>query len=267
MHPRLPPGDFCLPTRLFLVYLKTKGLDPKTHPVVAELVRFIFFRIKRYHLYIVFGLRTEYDNTSIKSRTQKILQNVRIVLCTRSQSHRICHHHTGQFAVDRAAATRFIKHAIAQAKDAPPAPTSDSSPTTARVPSNTDGPADPAPALVPVKVTEKMLEREQYQRTLHEEEREEESGDLKVIDGEEDDDDEERTSDNSPTQAPGVAAKGKSKVPSEMNVAKRRRRPIDPFAGLCTFVQSLSNLTVPFPPACFPRLWRRSKSSPFCSGR
>ena len=178
---------------------------------------------------------------------------------------RICplnHHHTGQFAVDRAAATRFIKHAIAQAKDMPSAPTSDSGPTTTREPSNTNG-LDIAPVLVPVKVTEKMLEREQYQRELREEEREEEdSGDLKVIDGEEDDDG-ERSSDNSPSQASG-ATKGKSKVPSEKSIGKRRRRPIDPFAGLCTFIQSLYNLTVTFPPACLPRLWR---GSPFRRGR
>ena len=49
MHPRLPPSDSAYQTRLFLVYLKTKGLDPKTHPVVAELVHCILFRIKRHH--------------------------------------------------------------------------------------------------------------------------------------------------------------------------------------------------------------------------
>jgi hypothetical protein len=83
-----------------------------------------------------------------------------------------------------------------------------------------------------------MLEREQYQRTLREEEGEEESGgDLKVIDGEEDEEEEdEQPSDNSPSQASGVTAKGKSKVPSEKSAGKRRRRPVDPFAGLCAFV-------------------------------
>jgi exosome complex protein LRP1 len=159
------------------------------------------------------------------------------------QSHRLCllnQLHTGQFAIDRAAATRFIKHAIAQAKDIPPASTSDSGPTPAHVTFNADRTADTVP--VPVKVTEKMLEREQYQRALREEEREEEeNGDLKVIDGEEDDDD-ERSSDNSPRQleASGVplAAKGKSRVPSETSIGKRRRQYIDPFAGLHTFAQS-----------------------------
>jgi hypothetical protein len=81
-----------------------------------------------------------------------------------------------------------------------------------------------------------MLEREEYQRALREEGSEEESGDLKVIDGEEDDNDDERSSDNSPSQA--SATKGKSKVPSETSVGKRRRRAIDPFAGSYTLVQS-----------------------------
>lgn len=145
----------------------------------------------------------------------------------------------------------------------PPAPTSDSGPTTARVPSNIDGPADTAPVLVPVKVTEKMLEREQYQRELREEEHEEEDGGyLMVIDGEEEED--ERSPDNSPSQA-SAATKGKSKAPSEKSMGKRKRQPIDPFAGLCTFIQSLlSNLTVTFPPARLRRLWR---GSPFRTGR
>jgi exosome complex protein LRP1 len=162
-----------------------------------------------------------------------------------AQLHRLCllnHHHTGQFAIDRAAANRFIKHAIAHAKDIPPASTSDSGPTTTRVPFNADGTADTVPVPVPVKVTAKMLERERYQRTLREEESEEESGDLKVIDGEEAaDDDDKPSEDDSPGQASGVplAAKGKSRTPpSETGIGKRRRPPIDPFAGLRTFTQS-----------------------------
>ncbi|KAH8997415.1 hypothetical protein EDB92DRAFT_1813852 [Lactarius akahatsu] len=174
---------------LVFVYLKTKGLDPKTHPVVAELdrVRQYFDKIK--------------DSEDPAKR---------------------------QFAIDRAAATRFIKHAIAQAKDAPPTPTPEPGPST-RVPLDTEGTADTVP--VPVKVTEKMLEREQYQRALREEEREEDSGgDLKVIDGEEEDD-EQQSEDDSPGQAAPPAAKGKSRAsPPETGIGKRRP-PIDPFAG------------------------------------
>lgn len=175
---------------LVFVYLKTKGLDPKTHPVITELdrVRQYFDKIK--------------DSEDPAKR---------------------------QFAIDRAAANRFIKHAIAQAKNTPPTPTSDSGPTTgSRVPFSADGPADTVP--VPVKVTEKMLEREQYQQALREEEEcEEESGDLEMIDGEEVAD-----KDDSPGRASGVplAAKGKSRVPpSETNIGMRGRPPIDPFAG------------------------------------
>ncbi|KAH9178832.1 hypothetical protein EDB89DRAFT_1843231 [Lactarius sanguifluus] len=200
---------------LVFVYLKTKGLDPKTHPVVAELdrVRQYFDKIK--------------DSEDPAKR---------------------------QFAVDRAAATRFIKHAIAQAKDAPPTPTPESGPST-RVPlDDAEGTADTVP--VPVKVTEKMLEREQYQRALREEEREEDSGgELKVIGGE---DDEQQSEDDSPGQAaPLAAVKGKSRASPETDIGgKRRRPPIDPFAGLRTFTSvSFIHLAVTFS-ARLPRLWR-----------
>ncbi|KAH9081772.1 hypothetical protein EDB83DRAFT_2589837 [Lactarius deliciosus] len=178
---------------LVFVYLKTKGLDPKTHPVVAELdrVRQYFDKIK--------------DSEDPAKR---------------------------QFAVDRAAATRFIKHAIAQAKDAPPIPTPESGPST-RVPLDAEGSVDTVP--VPGKVTEKMLERERYQRALREEEREEDSGggDLEVIDGEEaaKEDDEQQSEDDSPGQAASAASKGKSRASPETSIGKRGRPPIDPFAG------------------------------------
>ncbi|KAH9050545.1 hypothetical protein EDB84DRAFT_1613115 [Lactarius hengduanensis] len=196
---------------LVFVYLKTKGLDPKTHPVVAELdrVRQYFDKIK--------------DSEDPAKR---------------------------QFAIDRAAATRFIKHAIAQAKDAPPTPTPESGPSTS-VPFDAEGTADTVPVPVPVKVTEKMLERERYQRALREKEREEDSGgDLKVIDGEEaaGEDDEQRSEDDSPGQAAPSAAKGKSRASPETGIGKRRRPPIDPFAGLRTFtsVVSFIHLAVTF---------------------
>jgi hypothetical protein len=234
IHSRLPPGNSINTAPSSLP--QDQRLRPENASGGRRARAFHFLSYPKTSLiYIVFGLRAEYDNTSIKSRTLKILRNVRVVSHTHSQSHRICRHHTGQFAVDRAAATRFIKHAIAQAKDIPPASASDSGPTD-RVPPNTDGPANTAPVLAPVKVTEKMLEREEYQRALREEGSEEESGDLKVIDGGEGDNDDEQSSDNSPSQA--SATKGKSKAPSEKSMGKRRRRAIDPFAGLCTLVQS-----------------------------
>ena len=159
-------------------------------------------------------------------------------MLSRAQLHRLCllnYHHTGQFAIDRAAASRFIKHAIAQAKDIAPTSPSDPGPTTTRVPFNADSAADTVPVPVPVKVTAKMLERERYQQALREEEDEEESGDLKVIDSEEVADGDEQSEDDSPGQESGVplAAKGKSRaLPSETGIGKRRRPPVDPFAGL-----------------------------------
>ncbi|KAI0257250.1 hypothetical protein BJV78DRAFT_1150209 [Lactifluus subvellereus] len=187
---------------LVFVYLKTRGLDPKTHPVIAELdrVRQYFDKIK--------------DAEDPAKR---------------------------QLAIDRVAATRFIKHAIAQAKDAPL--------------NNGSG-----PVRAPVKVTEKMLEREQYFEALREEdalageEEELEGGGLEVIEGEEPDG---RLSDDAsprPCQASeseleaGDRGKGKGKgkakavdvpitsapdaPPSDIKIPGKRRRPAtDPFAG------------------------------------
>ena len=160
---------------------------------------------------------------------------------TTSLSCLLNYYHTGQFAIDRAAANRFIKRAIAQAKDITPTLTSDSGPTTTRILSKSDGTADTEPVPASVKMSVKMLEREQYQRALCEEEHEEESGDLKVINGEEVADRNELSEGDSPGQVLTVplSAKGKSRVlPSETSIGKRRQPPIDPFAGFHTFTQS-----------------------------
>jgi len=96
-----------------------------------------------------------------------------------------------------------------------------------------------------------MLERERYQRALCEEECEEKSRDLKVIDGEEPADGDEPPEDDSPGRASGVplAAKGKSRaLPSETGIGKS-----DPFAGLHTLIAG----------TFFSRLHRLS--SPFCT--
>ena len=209
-------------------------------------MRFIFFRLNgrdSINLYFLSQDRVRQYFDKIKDAEDPAKRPCCLSYTT-SSSCLLIHYHTGQFAIDRAAANRFIKHAIAQAKDIPPTPASDSGPATTRIPSKADGTADtlPAPVPAPVKVTAKMLERERYQRALREEEcEEEESGDLKVIDGEEVADGDESSEDDSPGQVPAVSlsAKGKSRVsPSETSIGKRRRPPIDPFAGLRTFTQS-----------------------------
>lgn len=180
-------------------------------------------------------------------------------------------HPTGQLAIDKVAASRFIKHAIAQAKDTRPIAVS-SSPTT-HVPSNdndNDNGGSGAAATthdvrVPViKVTEKMLERAKYHEVLREEvQASDDGGDLEVFDGEDEPSDEagrpppeEDVSPHSPLQATSSEldaagkqkGKGKAKAvaggtpihddvppPSGTAAGKRRRPPVDPFAGLCPF--------------------------------
>ena len=178
-------------------------------------------------------------------------------------------HHTGQLAIDKVAASRFIKHAIAQAKDTRPITVS--SPTT-HIPSNDNdndngdsgAAATARDVRLPVKMTEKMLEREKYHEALREEaQASDDGGDLEVFDGEDEPSDEagrtpppeEDASSHAPLQATSSEldvtgkqkGKGKAKAvaggtpihdvppPSETAAGKRRRPPVDPFAGLCLF--------------------------------
>ncbi|KAF7972207.1 hypothetical protein HWV62_18698 [Athelia sp. TMB] len=101
---------------LIFIYLKAKGIDPKTHPVVSELdrVRQYFNKIK-----------------SAEDADKK-----------------------PTVSIDKDAASRFIKHAIAQSKYGRP-PGDDAEPT-------------PSSARVPVKITSKMEARAQYERELEE---------------------------------------------------------------------------------------------------
>ncbi|KAI0274955.1 hypothetical protein BC834DRAFT_965413 [Gloeopeniophorella convolvens] len=180
---------------LVFVYLKTRGLDPRTHPVITELdrVRQYFDKIK--------------DAEDPAKR---------------------------QLVVDRAAAKRFIQHAISQAQAVPP-PTG---PVT-HVRFDDDGTAHTVTA--PTKVTAKMVEREQYFERLQgqgDEEEEEDEG-LRVIDGDEGSD--EAMDEDAPAPAASTSkGKGKARavdaaatpeVASSTSGSKRRRPPVDPFAG------------------------------------
>ncbi|KAF7307483.1 C1D-domain-containing protein [Mycena indigotica] len=155
---------------LVFIYLKAQGLDPKTHPVVEELNR-----VKEY-----FGKISSAENPETPS-TQ----------------------------LDKGAATRFIKHAIARATYG------NKEPEIEEIPPST---------FVPVKVTEKMREREEYQKELANEGSEEEDSDLEIINEEE---------------MSAVKDKGKGKAveqdldskPEPVAGSKRRRPMADPFAG------------------------------------
>ncbi|KAI9570171.1 Sas10/Utp3/C1D family-domain-containing protein [Boletus coccyginus] len=178
---------------LVFVYLKSRGIDPKTHPVVAELerVRQYFDKIK-------------HAEDSDQKR---------------------------KLGIDKAAADRFIKHAIAQAKNA----------------QLVDGPSDAATVAsssssherVPVKVTSKMVTRAEYEKELKELGSEEDD-DLQVFDEEMAAEDEEAMNipDDPPegTRSVGLdKGKGRASEEEQSNDEKvsssRRKRPrVDPFS-------------------------------------
>ncbi|KAJ6601318.1 Sas10/Utp3/C1D family-domain-containing protein [Mycena vulgaris] len=161
---------------LIFIYLKSKGIDPKSHPVIGELTR----------------VRKYFDKISSAENPE-----------------------TRRAPLDKAAATRFIKHAITQSK------LGESS-------AATDAPPEPS-TFVPVKVTSKMAERAEYEAELRarggvssDEE------DLEIIDGE---------------AVPSSTDKGKSKakevVDEPVAVGNKRRRPaIDPFAGASSILST-----------------------------
>ena len=108
-------------------------------------------------------------------------------------------HRTGRLAVDKGVANRFIKHAIAQIKfDRPPG--------------QDEGISSQQDVRVPVKVTEKMIARAQYEKELKELGSEEED-DLEVID----DAESQSSSSNSP---PSDKGKGKAKEMKAITEAK-----------------------------------------------
>ncbi|TFY71172.1 hypothetical protein EVG20_g1827 [Dentipellis fragilis] len=169
-----------------LVYLKTRGIDPKTHPVIAELDR----------------IRQYFDKIKNAENPAK-----------------------RQLTVDKAAATRFIKHAITLAQSSAPV----AGPSTHVKFDEHGTPHDVRP---PVVVTSKMLEREQYHKDLQEAGSDDEDADLDVIDGEAD----EKGSQSSSSSSKKGKGKALSDAPpvedSRSGISgKRRRQAVDPFAG------------------------------------
>jgi exosome complex protein LRP1 len=162
---------------LVFVYLKTKGIDPKTHPVVGELDR----------------IRGYFDKISNAESSQ-----------------------TKRTTVDKEAAGRFIKHAIAQT-EAHNTVSADEG----------DGDTKNSPH-VPVKVTKKMLERQWYEKQLQKEDEEEEQ-DLTIFENSTSMDVDEQLS----SKESRKKSKRKPKEQEELlsSTSKRRRAQIDPFTG------------------------------------
>ncbi|KAG6331964.1 hypothetical protein ID866_7127 [Astraeus odoratus] len=184
---------------LVFVYLKARGIDPMTHPVVKELDR-----VRQYF-------------EKIKNAEES------------DQKRRL--------GIDKEAAGRFIKHAIAQAKNARLVDEDEEEED-----ESTAGPST-STERVPVKVTSKMLERAEYERNLREMGDEEED-DLEVFEEDEDVDEDypmkaiEETP-AEPTLDTQSVEKGKQKMvegegpQTDPVPGSRRKRPrIDPFAGM-----------------------------------
>ncbi|PBL00674.1 hypothetical protein ARMGADRAFT_1073015 [Armillaria gallica] len=199
---------------LVFIYLKSRGIDPKTHPVVSELVRP--------------SLTAQLPTTTSKQDRIKGYFD-KIDKAEKPETRHI--------EIDKAAAGRFIKHAITQAKlGRPPGEA---------LPEPTPGPSN---VRVPVKVTEKMLQRQQYEKEMKERDAAEgsEESDLEVFDDEKmDEDDNEKVVD--------VKGKGKAKEQNDegkLSVdasttpgTKRRRATVDPFAGYGDDASSANQLT------------------------
>ncbi|KAM6498631.1 Sas10/Utp3/C1D family domain containing protein [Amanita muscaria] len=171
---------------LIFIYLKTRGIDPKSHPVISELDR-----VRQY-----FGKVANAETAPDKPATK----------------------------LDKNAAGRFIKHAIAQVSKQ--LPQDEPTPLTS---------ASPTPATsIPAKVTSKMLARADYQRQLREEaaQSSDEEG-LQVINDTSDLDNENSMDvDNSAVESSkrilGISTS--NDPPQAPN--KRKRPTVDPFAGI-----------------------------------
>ncbi|KAI0778772.1 hypothetical protein BD413DRAFT_511636 [Trametes elegans] len=189
---------------LIFIYLKTRGIDPKTHPVVAELER-----VKQY-----------FDKIKSAEDPEK-----------------------RKTAVDKAAANRFIKYAIAQVRAQRPPGQDEGASASTHIRFDADGKAPSeevtvAAPSIPVKVTSKMRARAEYERQLAEQGSEEEDG-LEVFgeggeegEGEGEGAEGEDEGDEMPSVAISSKDKGKGRALDEDTGTKKRRRPaVDPFAG------------------------------------
>lgn len=198
-----------------LVYLKTRGIDPTTHPVVTELVRVpslpfflchVPFLPRRTYTVPLNSGRTAYANTLKKSKRQRdqwrrsvslpsteprtpaFADSFRLVCMLVCVCVCVC---TGKAAVDRQAAGRFIKHALAQAQTAEHEGEDEREQEQEQErgpgiePEPQDGgqssAAGSSTERVPIKMTSKMLARAEYEQSLRELDDEEED-DLAVFD-------------------------------------------------------------------------------------
>ncbi|KAF9055956.1 Sas10/Utp3/C1D family-domain-containing protein [Panaeolus papilionaceus] len=167
---------------LIFVYLKTRGIDPKTHPVISELDR-----IRQY-----FEKVNKAENPPAERRTE----------------------------LDKAAAARFIKHAITEAK-------------WKKTPAEEAQEDQSSSVPIPVKVTSKMIARAEYEKGLKEnaEKGEDDEEPLQVYDQDGENEDDAMEVDQNQKGLKGKSKASDQTSPSEIPQGKRRRPVMDPFAG------------------------------------
>ncbi|KAF9486499.1 hypothetical protein BDN70DRAFT_870056 [Pholiota conissans] len=169
---------------LIFIYLKSKGIDPKTHPVISELDR-----IRQY-----FEKISNAENPPAK-----------------------------RVEIDKAAAGRFIKHAIAQAQWKKTAAETMQEDTDASLAATTSAPR------IPTKITQKMRERAEWEKEVKEQDaRGSDEDELEVFEG--GGEDNKMNVDATERSTKGKGRETPNPVPSSRN--KRRRAAIDPFTGL-----------------------------------
>ena len=167
---------------------------------------------------------------------------------------------TAQLTIDKAAAARFIKNAIAQATIPTNAP--DPGPSTATAttrPHLGDGDEfgngnNKAPDVrAPAKITAKMLERKKYHEALREEAQPASDEDGEPLDIFDNDGYEEEERDKGKANATAASPVPIPDVPPPSLAAsrKRRRPPVDPFAGSCGSHQFMFFLSSTVYHTCF----------------
>lgn len=143
--------------------------------------------------------------------------------------------HTGRTELDKAAAARFIKHAITEAK-------------WKKTPAEEAQEDQSSSVPIPVKVTSKMIAKAEYEKGLKEnaEKGEDDEEPLQVYDQ-----DDENEGDAMEVGQNQKGLKGKSKAsdqtsPSEIPQGKRRRPVMDPFAGALSILSISSFIALNF---------------------
>jgi exosome complex protein LRP1 len=201
------------PPPCFLVYLKTAGVEPVSHPVMEEIER-----LKGY-----FG-KLKQAETGAPPPSEPAKRAFFSFLPPAPTSRLNALSPTARFQIDRAAANRFISAAIHSAK-ATVDPSYTPSP----------GPAAEIDPEAGPSGTHTRFEDAEVDRLLEDKEDEEDS-----------DDEVEALLTGGSANASDVSAKGKQKA-QEATPAKggKKRAGIDPFAGTVSFLFSLLSLTSP----------------------